>query len=195
MTAVSKSRLSFKDYIAFEEEQELRHEFEDGVVFARAGGSLEHGALVLKVAATMLAAVGDRCRTFSENVRVRSPSGKVSYPDVFVVCGPIARDPEEEKGTITNPRLIIEVLSETTEAYDRGKKFVHYRSCESFLEYVVVASQEEPYIERYLKVDGVWTLGPPVGPGEQLRLASVDVTLDVDAIYAGLVHDGVVRVI
>lgn len=194
MTAASRKRMTFKDYVAFEETTELRHEFEGGEVFALAGGTPEHAALVSAVHLAVGTQLESGCRAYVENLRVRTPSGKATYPDVLIVCGSIARDPEDEN-TITNPLSIIEVLSDGTEAYDRGTKFAHYRSCPSFVEYVLVASQGSPKIERFVKRDGIWTLSDDAGPGQAQRLSSVNVELDVDAIYRGLIHtDGTIRV-
>jgi Uma2 family endonuclease len=194
MTAPPRARMSFKEYVAFDARSELRHEFFDGEVFAMAGGTPEHAALISAVHGAVHNALKPGCRAFVEALRVRTARGMATYPGVVIVCGPLARDPEDEN-TITNPQAIIEVLSEGTEAYDRGKKFSHYRSCPSFVEYVLVASQGEPKIERFIKTDGVWTLAEDAGPGQQQRLSSVDVTLDVDAIYRGLVQtDGTLRV-
>ena len=186
--------MSFKEYIAFEATSELRHELEDGQIFAMAGGTPEHAAVTSAVHVAVANQLDAGCRAFVENLRVRTPSGKVAYPDIVVVCGSLARDPEDDS-TVTNPRLVIEVLSDATEAYDRGKKFAHYRSCPSFVEYVLVASQGSPRIERFIKAEGVWTLANDAGLGEAQRLASVNVALEVDAIYRGLLRaDGTVRV-
>lgn len=186
--------MTFKDYVAFEEKSELRHEFDRGEVFAMAGGTPEHAALVSAVHLAVGTQLKSNCRAYVENLRVRTPSGKATYPDVLIVCGPLVRDPEDEN-TITNPHTIIEVLSETTEAYDRGEKFAHYRSCQSFVEYVLVSSQRAPKIERFVKRESVWTLLNDAGPGEIQRLSSLDVSLDVDTIYAGLVDAaGTIRV-
>jgi Uma2 family endonuclease len=185
--------MSFKAYVAAEERSEVRHEFEGGEAFAMAGGTPEHAALVSAVHLAIGNQLKGGCRAFVENLRVRTPSGKAAYPDVFVVCGQLARDAEDEN-TVTNPLLVVEVLSEGTEAYDRGKKFTHYRSCPSLVEYVLVASQGAPKIERFVKREGVWTLADDAGPGQAQRLASVDVSLDVDVIYRGLVQtDGTLR--
>src|SRR5882724_4217889 len=135
-------RMTFKEYVAFEEASESRHEYFDGEVFAMAGGTPEHAALCMAVSEALGHLKGP-CRAFNEALRVRTASGKVAYPDATIVCGPIARDPED-RNSVTNPTLIVEVLSEGTEAYDRGDKFTHYRSCPSFAEYVLVASQGSP---------------------------------------------------
>ncbi len=110
-----------------------------------------------------------------------------------MICGELVRDPED-RNTVGNPRVIIEVLSDSTEAYDRGKKFQHYRSCPSFLEYVLVASRGTPCIERFVRTDEAWTICKAASVGETVSLSSVELTLDVDAIYRGLVGtDGQIR--
>jgi Uma2 family endonuclease len=194
MTAAPRACMTFKEFVAFEEKSETRHEFENGEAFAMAGGTPEHAALVSAVHLAIGRQLAGPCRAFVENLRVRTPSGKSTYPDVFVVCGPLQRDPEDDN-TVNNPLLIVEVLSESAEAYDRGRKFAHYRSCPSFMEYVLVASQGSPRIERFARRGELWTLAEDAGPGQAQRLGSIDVELDVDAVYAGLVQeDGSIRV-
>jgi len=194
MTAASSKRMTFQEYIAFEEASELRHEFYKGEIFAMAGGTPEHAALCTNILAALGQLKGP-CRAFNEALRIRTASGKVCYPDATVICGAIARDPDN-KNTVTNPTMIVEVLSEGTEGYDRGDKFTHYRSCPSFVEYVLVASQGEPRIERFVKTNGVWTICDHAGLGQAQRLSSIDLALDVDAIYEGLVDkEGNVRVL
>ena len=193
MTAVGKARMSFAEYIALEKTSELRHEFFDGEVFAMAGGSPEHAAIMGGLHLAIGGRLSDGCRAYVENLRVRVPSGKTTYPDVLVICGPLARDPADQD-TVTNPLLIVEVLSDTTEAYDRGDKFAHYRTCPSLVEYVL-ASQHVPRLERFSKTNGVWTIGNITGPGETMTLASVNVAIEVDAVYRGLLgEDGSIRV-
>jgi len=184
--------MTFKEYVAFEEASELRHEYFNGEVFAMAGGTGEHPALCAAIVGALSHLKGP-CRLFGETLRIRTPSGKAAYPDAVVVCGPRVLDPDDKNST-TNPTLIVEVLSESTEGYDRGDKFTHYRSCPSFVEYVLVTTQGTPRIERFIKTDGVWTICDHAGSGEQQRLSSVDALLDVDTIYGGLVAaDGTIH--
>lgn len=178
--------MTFAEYIAFEESAEERHEFENGRIYSMAGGTPEHAALASALHLLVGRQLTGTCRSFVENLRIRTPSGKTAYPDMLVICGPITRD-AEDKNTITNPQVIFEVLSEGTEGYDRGKKFAHYRSCPSFVEYVLVASQGEPRVERFVKNDGVWTIAEDAIAGQKQRLASIDVVIDVDELYRGLV--------
>ncbi len=165
------------------------HEFEGG---EGSGETPEHAALVSAVHLALGSQLAADCRSYVGNLRLHTPTRNAAYPDVLVVRGPLVRDPAD-KNAITNPLLIIEVLSDDTEAYDRGTRFAHYRSCPSFVEYVLVRSHA-PGIERFFKTGDGWTF-TNAGPGEAQCLCSVDATLDVDAIYRGLVlPDGTIRV-
>jgi Uma2 family endonuclease len=193
MTAATRKGTTFEEYVALEEGSDVRHEFHRGEIFAMAGGTPEHAALAAAVVHALVGQLKGRCHTFSEALRVRTPSENVSYPDALVVCGDLVRDPQD-RSTVTNPTLIVEVLSASTEAYDRGKKFQHYRSCSSLVEYVLVASQGTPCIERFVRTGDAWTICSAASIGESVRLSSVEVTFDVDAIYRGLVgEDGTIR--
>lgn len=190
MTAATSKRMTFEEYVRLEAKSEVRHEFDRGQVFAMAGGTPEHAALCAAITHALVAQLKGPCRTFSEALRVRTPTDKAAYPDALVICGDVMRDPED-RNTVTNPTLIVEVLSESTEAYDRGKKFQHYRSIPSFAEYVLIASQGTPCIERFVRTGEVWTICSAASAGERVRLESIDVTFDVDEIYRGLVgNDG-----
>lgn len=193
MTAAASKRMTFEEYVALEEKSDVRHEFYRGEVFAMAGGTPEHAALCAAITHALVGQLKAPCRTFSEALRVRTPTEKAAYPDALVICGEVTRDPRD-KNTVTNPTLIVEVLSEGTEAYDRGKKFQHYRSCPSLVEYVLVASQGTPSIERFVRTNDAWTICNAAAAGETVRLSSVDATFDVDTIYQGLVgEDGKIR--
>ena len=188
-TAVTKAKLAYADYAAREGTGEERHEYLDGEVFAMSGGTLEHSALigaVYLILANQLA--GRPCRVFESNARVRTSLVHGTYADVAIVCGKIERD-AEDPDAITNPTVLIEVLSPTTEKYDRSKKFERYRNLPSFQEYVLV-SYEEPHIESHARnSDGTWT-ETFAKAGGALTLRSVDVTIAVDDVYRGLSSDG-----
>jgi Uma2 family endonuclease len=194
LVRASKLELSYADYAAREGASETKHEYFDGEVFAMAGGTIAHGVLGTRVRDAIKATLPPECGCLVEgpDIRVRTPSGKGTYPDGFVVCGPIATD-TEDRDSILNPVLIVEVLSETTEAYDRGKKFDHYRTLSSLKEYVLVSFQD-PLIESHVRnPDGTWTT-TFAGPGETLHLRSIDARLEVDATYAGMARvDGEMR--
>lgn len=176
-------RHSFADYIALEEASNTKHEFLDGEIYAMAGGTPEHAALAVSVSASLLGQLRGRgCRVFSSDLRVRVlASGLATYPDVTVVCGPLERDPES-RTTIVNPRLVVEVLSDGTEDYDRGEKLDHYRRVPS-LAAVVFVSHREERIEVWERDSGGSWHRQPYGPGETAEIPTLPVRLVVDEIY------------
>jgi Uma2 family endonuclease len=183
--AAQPLRMSFLEYVAFERTADVKHEYLDGQVWAMAGGTLEHAQL----AANMIRELGTRleggpCKTFTADARVRvMATGLSTYPDITVICGPIERDPEDPN-TATNPTIIVEILSDSTEAYDRGDKFVHYRRIASLEAYVLV-SQHEPRIEVYRRnADASWTL-EEARPGADAKIAEL-CAVPVSAVYAGV---------
>jgi len=178
-----KLLLSYAEYLEQERSSENKHEFLSGEVFAMAGGTIEHGRLCSRVTAALLVGLrGRSCEAFSSDVRVRVlATDLATYPDVSVVCGHIERDPEDAN-TLVNPIVLVEVLSDSTEAHDRGEKFAHYRCIPSLLEYVLV-SQRRPRIEVFRRnEDGSWTLYV-AGASASVTLTSIGCTLSVDDIY------------
>lgn len=177
-------RMSYAAYLTAEEASDTKHEYLGGEVYAMAGGTPEHAALIAAVTGELVVALRGRpCRVYSSELRVRIDATDLStYPDLSVVCGSIV-PATIDRNAITNPILIVEVLSDSTEAYDRGEKFGHYRHLPSLREYLLV-SQRRPKLESYRKSEqGVWMLSE-AGAGEALTLAAVEgVRLDVDTIY------------
>lgn len=178
-----RAKTSYAEYLAAEETSAEKHEFLDGEVRAMAGGTISHGALAARLAYLLGAALdGKPCSVFSSDVRVRiEASNRTVYPDLTVVCGRLERSAVDAEA-IANPVLIVEVLSDSTEAYDRGEKWRHYRRLPSLHEYVLV-SQREPLIEVFRRAGAAWT-PLEAGPGESIELASLGVSLGVDALYA-----------
>jgi Uma2 family endonuclease len=176
--------MSYGEYLALEAASDLRHEFLRDEVFAMAGGTPEHGALAAAVLRELGTALrGQPCRVYSSDVRVRVvETGLTTYPDASVVCERLETDPSDPDA-ILNPVVLIEVLSDSTEAYDRGVKAAHYRRIPSLREYVLV-SQAEPLIEVYRRNErDHWEL-VEARAGTRIELGSLGVVLDVDAIYA-----------
>jgi Uma2 family endonuclease len=176
--------MTYAEYLAAEAVSDVRHEFLNGEVWAMAGGTPEHGALAVSVTLALGAALrGKPCRGYSSDVRVRIPdTGLSTYPDLSIVCGPLETAPDD-KDAITNPVVLVEVLSDSTEAYDRGAKWAHYRRIPSLREYVLV-SQAEPRIEVFRRTEaGRWEL-LEARPGETIELESLGAQLDVAAVYA-----------
>lgn len=176
--------MTYAAYLASEQAGEIKHEYLHGQVYAMAGGTPEHAALTSAVITELSVALRGRpCRVYSSDLRVRIDATDLStYPDVTVVCGSLITA-EIDANAATNPTLIVEVLSDSTEAYDRGEKFAHYRQLPSLRE-VLLISQRERRIESYRKGDdGVWSLRE-ARSGEVLELGALaGVTLDVDLIY------------
>jgi len=180
--AAAEVKHTFAEYIALEEASETKHELVDGEIFAMAHGTPEHGRLAMRLARLLGNALEGRpCEVFSSDVRVRVlATGLATYPDVSVVCGRIEIDPEN-RNTITNPIVLVEVLSDSTESYDRSTKLAHYRKIESLRDYLLVA-QHEARIEHYRRNDdGTWTLRD-VSPPDLVRL-SIGVEVSVAEVY------------
>ena len=183
MMPARKPTMTYAEYLAFEEKSVEKHEFLNGEVFAMAGGTIEHAALAAAVSNALSNAVRDRpCRVYSSDLRVRiRATGLTTYPDVSVVCGQAEVD-AEDRCAIVNPLLVIEVLSDSTEAYDRGEKAAHYRHLPSLREYVLV-SQHRPRIEVFRRNEaGRWELYE-YESGSHAELASVGCTIAVDEVY------------
>lgn len=174
--------MSYAEYLAFERAAETKHEYVNGRVYAMAGGSTEHARLAARVISQLLAALHGRpCEVFSSDLRVRIvATGRSTYPDVTVICGRIERAPDDEHAA-TNPILIAEVLSDTTEQQDRGEKWRHYQHLDSLQTYLLLA-QDEPRVEVYRRTTEGWSY-QLAGSGQTLRLDGDGLRLDVDAVY------------
>lgn len=181
--AATSTRTTYEEYVAAEAVAPIKHEYLRGEVWAMAGGSPEHSALAARIIALLdQALTGRPCRVFGSDARVRiQATDLTTYPDASVVCGHLEVDPTDAHA-IVNPVLLVEVLSESTEAYDRGDKAAHYRRIPSLREYLLV-SQSKPRLELFRRgASGLWELHE-AGPGETLTLASLDVTLATDQVY------------
>ena len=182
--------LSPEEYLARERRAEIKSEYHDGEVFAMSGASRAHNLIVTNFVRELSLRLRDRdCEVYPSDMRVKvDPTGLYTYPDVIVVCGEPAFE-DEHIDTLLNPTLLIEVLSESTEAYDRGKKFEHYRKLET-LQGVVLVTQDEAHAERFTRQpDGQWLLGEASGLEAALHLASIDVTLPLADIYDKVLFD------
>jgi Uma2 family endonuclease len=174
-------RISFEEFLRLEELNASKHEWLNGIVYLMAGGTFEHGRLVDNVRVRLRVHLEGRpCRPYSGNFLVRTPSGLGAYPDVMVFCGEIQGDAADPRRAATNPTVLVEVLSESTEEYDRGEKFENYKSIASLEEYVLV-HQSEKKLECFSRADG-WK-ARTAGPGESVVIPSIDLQLSVDEIY------------
>ena len=178
--------MSYAEYLAFEESSAEKHGYLQGEVFAMSGGTPEHAALEAAMAGEFrnaLEAAGKPCRVYSANLRARVEATDFAcYPDASVVCGKLETS-AVNRNAATNPTLVVEVLSDSTESYDRGIKASHYRHIPSIREYVLV-SQHSPLIEVWRKNEQErWEMAAVAGSGEKAALASLGITLDVDTVY------------
>lgn len=166
---------SYAEYLAYERDSELKHEYEDGEIFAMAGGSRRHNALASRISGALESGRRPGCVAFQSDQKIRVlATGKATYPDASVVCGAIEGDPADPLGaTITNPTLIVEVLSPSTEQDDRGNKWQHYQLIPSLQEFVLV-SQTDARVERYTRL--------PSGTWEYSHAAEGTVTLSSGAV-------------
>lgn len=180
-----RHRYTYDEYLAYERDSARKHEFDDGEILAMAGGSRRHNALASRVSAALEANRKPGCVAFQSDQRVRVlATGKATYPDASLVCGPIEGDPADLSGaTITNPTLLVEVLSPSTENEDRGGKWQHYQLIPSLHEYVLI-SQEEPRIAVYRRLpSGSWEYTETTSGTVALADGAV---LDLARLYAEL---------
>jgi Uma2 family endonuclease len=187
VSAVPKQKLSAADYLVHERAAERKCEFVDGEIVAMAGATREHNRIKENVVGELFAQLkGGPCQTFSSDQRVLvEATGLYAYPDVVILCGPGAYDPAD-RDTLTNPTAIIEILSPSTERFDRGKKFRNYQQMPSMIEYVLVA-QDEPVCERFVRqADGSWALVSFVGLAATLALSAVPARIAMVDVYAGV---------
>jgi len=190
--AAVRTGMSEQGYLSFERSSPSKHEYVDGDIFAMSGGTIEHSTTAANIIAELRNALAGRgCRVLTSDMRVHiSATRRYVYPDGSVVCGR-AEFLDEQRDTLLNPRVIVEVLSDSTEAYDRGEKFAGYRSVLS-LEQYVLASQKEPLLEVFTRQhDGGWTLRV-YGPGERAELPSLGCALEVDRVYLDVFEAGAV---
>jgi Uma2 family endonuclease len=171
------------DYLAWERQEPTRHEFFEGEIFAMPGATREHNLLVLNVGAELRSALREKpCEVYAADMRVKVPAtGLYTYPDGVVVCGQAELE-DDALDTLLNPRVLVEVLSVSTEAYDRGKKFEQYRSIPSFVEYLLVA-QDRVHVEHFSRqADGAWLLREAQAGG-RIELLSIGCVLQLDEVY------------
>lgn len=181
----SKRFFSEVEYLAMERVSDRKHEYYRGEIFAMAGGSPQHNEITLRFGAAVIGALRAGCRAFSPDQRVRvSDAGLYTYPDVSVACSP-----RFEADTLLNPQMFVEVLSEATEAYDRGTKFDLYKQIASLTDYVL-ASQDSVRVEHFARQgDGTWKK-MMIGAGQRLLCGALEREVAVDDVYRGVLDRG-----
>jgi Uma2 family endonuclease len=183
-TAPDHRRVSLQEYLAWEERSETKHEYYRGEIFAMAGATIQHN----RIASNFLARLhqlleGKPCEVFGSDLRLRVNAVDLStYPDISVVCGGAKMD-AVDKNAIVNPRVLVEVLSESTKGYDTGRKFEFYRTLDSLVEYVIVEQTEAKIVHYARQDDGTWRHRLIVGMEANLSLDSIGCEVALKAIY------------
>lgn len=178
-------RLSEADYLRVEREAEFRSEYFDGEMFAMAGGTRTHSLIATNLTGELRNSLkSTKCTAYNSDLRIKvEATGLLTYPDVSIARGE-HRFLDETEDTLLNPSVLIEVLSDSTEAYDRGKKFEHYRQLPSLREYALV-SQKEPRIEQFVRQpNGEWTLKEAAGLNAEIQLNSLGIVLRLAEVFA-----------
>jgi Uma2 family endonuclease len=182
MSAAPKPFLTPEQYLEQERHAETKSEYYDGEVFAMAGGSPDHSLIATNVTSELGFQLRDTpCRVYNSDLRVRGSETDYSYPDLTVVCG----EPQlaGENDVLLNPTLIVEVLSPSTEAWDRGGKFERYQQIASLREYLLIA-QDRARVERYARqAEGEWLLTVAVGLDGRITLPAIGCELALAEVY------------
>ncbi len=179
-------RYTYADYVALELTSSTKHEFLDGEIYAMAGATEEHSALAAEVLRALGNAIGERpCRAHTSDLRIYVEAvGLATFPDGAVICGPLEQHPPSPTATALNPRILVEVTSDSSEEYDTSTKLEAYRTIPSLLEYVVVSHRERRITVHGRGEDGTWTTRVAIAGGA-VPVPSLETELRVDAIYRG----------
>lgn len=179
-----KQTFAPEEYLALERQAETKSEYVNGEIYAMAGASREHNYIAGDLFGELRSQLrGRNCKLFMSDMRVRvKPTGLYTYPDVVVVCGRPRFD-DTQVDVLLNPTVIFEVLSDSTEAYDRGAKFAHYRYLESLQEYILIA-QDRMQVDHYARMGNQWLLTVFSHPDEVLSLPSIECAIPLSEIYA-----------
>jgi Uma2 family endonuclease len=191
MSVQTQQRFTPEEYLARERQAQYKSEYFNGEIFAMSGASREHNLISMNIGAALHFQLRQRpCEVYAGDMRVKvSLTGLYTYPDVVVVCEePQFEDAEVD--TLLNPTLVVEVLSPSTEDYDRGRKFEHYRTLASLQEYVLVA-QDKRHVAHYVRqANNTWVFSDTTGSDAQILLPSINCALSMGEIYAKVPFDG-----
>jgi Uma2 family endonuclease len=184
MSTEPKTFLTPEQYLEIERKAEYKSEYFEGEMFAMAGAREAHNLIVANVLFQIFGQVrSGPCRVYPSDMRVRvSATGLYTYPDIVVACEP-PRFLDGERDTLLNPTLIVEVLSPSTEAYDRGRKFGHYRSIESLAEYLLVSSERIGAELFTRQTDGAWLLTASGDLTDTINLSATGCRLALADLY------------
>jgi len=185
MQQAALNYITEEEYLALERESEIRHEYYDGEIFAMSGASEKHNLIVVNLIRELSSQLRKtRCRLYPGDMRLKiEVTGLYTYPDLMIVCGKREFSEKDQPDTLLNPDVIIEVLSDSTESYDRGKKFENYRSLDSLKEYILI-SQKRKKMERFFRnAQGYWQLTESDEKNPQLHLDAAGCELRIEDVY------------
>jgi len=189
MASLPASPLTEEQYLHIERAAETKSEFHDGQMFAMAGVSPNHALLANAIGALLHSRVPPGCRTFNSDLRIKAPkAGLYTYADCTVICGNLEYA-DHQPDVVLNPLLIVEVLSPSTENYDRGKKFELYRTIATFREYLII-HQDRPRVEHHSKqTDGSWLLRDYAGLDDVVNIPHLNIQIPLAGLYASALSD------
>lgn len=189
MTAIPVTNMSLEEYLEFDFQAEGRFEYFNGEIFEMSGGSPEHSLLANRIGRLLGNQLDPKgCLVFQSDVRIKVPTmPPYRYADVSALCEKAVYENVGKQKLLVNPALIVEVLSPSTEGYDRDKKFKAYKSIESLREYLLI-SQDEIFVTLYTKHNEKFWFQSEYESGETLKLESLDCQLNVDEMYRGIIE-------
>ena len=191
MPAIPKTKMTVEEYLEFDRKSEERYEYFDGEAYSMSGVSRNHDQIQVNLTITLGGLARNRgCRVFSSDMRIKVPSMVTyRYPDLTAMCGQAVFEEIGGIDILTNPNLIVEVLSDSTERFDRGTKFTHYKSIASFTEYLLVA-QDRPHVTQFIRHEnGFWLQTEFNSLDEDFHLRSVDCNLTMREVYQDIVFE------
>jgi Uma2 family endonuclease len=191
MAANPERRYTLEEYLELERTSEERFEFWDGEIFCMSGVSEEHAEIETNLIVSLKSRLRTRaCRVFPANMRIKVPTAPpYRYADLSALCGEARFEEIGGVDALVNPQLIVEVLSPSTEAYDRGDKFTHYKSIPTLREYLLVAQHRPHVTHLYKQADGTWIHAEANDLAAKVGLASLDCDLPLGEIYQGVSFD------
>ena len=190
----SRRRYTVEEYLRLDDAAQTRSEFRDGEIINMPGGTFDHEGIIHNLGHRLGERLeGSDCLVRGSNLRVRVDRTRYCYPDLTVTCGSPRFDPPEDRRTLLNPQVVIEVLSPSTETIDRGEKFFRYMQVESLQEYLLVA-QDQPRIQTFYRhPEGMWAVAGAVeGMDAVLRVRSLGIEVPLAQVYADVTFPPVV---
>ncbi len=191
MEAKQLNKVSLEEYLSIEKESQQKYEFHNGFIYAMAGGTYNHRLICGNIFGEIRASLKKEsldCRAMNSEIKLHVASeNSFLYPDAMVVCGEVSKS-IKDPNAVTNPKVVIEVLSKSTATYDRGDKFFMYRQIASLQEYVLI-EQEKPQVEIYKREGDLWQISRVTGLEHSLHLPSVQLEIPLVDIYEGVVFE------